>query len=201
MARVSVEEFQRGQQPQGARQLPQFDIAGTPMVATGARSSGVSFDAVGEIERKVRETEETKAAIKKEDFGKSLENFLLIDESIPRGKGLERFSEGITSSIEGFTRETGRGRSVASFDALKKRLRVQLVRAAGDVGNINIVEQEAAEKILPSIFDDEGTANIKRAVLRSILSGESQGVREALEQAGVKFKDKEEDALNNFKLK
>jgi len=45
---------------------------------------------------------------------------------------------------------------------------VQLVRAAGDVGNINIVEQKAAEMMIPTQWDTAETATLKRAYLQEL---------------------------------
>jgi hypothetical protein len=118
-------------------------------------------------------TADTKRAIYKED----LDTFLSIDNVLheARGKGLGRFDAGLGMKWEGIKQDSNLGRAVATHDAARKRLRVQLVRAAGDVGNINIVEQKAAEQMIPTEFDDYETAELKRAYLKDIGSAINSG--------------------------
>lgn len=108
---------------------------------------------------------------KREVYRKDLGSFLAIDEMIPRGEGFHRFNEGMKSYLEAIGQDTARGKATAVHDAAAKRLRVQLVRAAGDVGNINVVEQQAAEQLIPSIWDSEDVAKTKRAYLRQVGEG------------------------------
>ncbi|KKM17811.1 hypothetical protein LCGC14_1671980 [marine sediment metagenome] len=106
------------------------------------------------VKEKEKRTEEKQIRVKQRDveaklvtLRKDIEAFLVIDKRIPRGKGFGRFVRGAKNVFEGFEQDSPEGIAVAAHNALSKRLRVSLVRAAGDVGNINIVEQEAAEKI------------------------------------------------------
>ena len=108
--------------------------------------------------------------IKKQAFSEDLENFLLVDDILQeaRGTGLGRFDAGVGMVWEGIKQNSPVGRAVATHDPARKRLRVQLVRAAGDVGNINIVEQKAAEQMIPTQWDDYGVAALKRAYLKDM---------------------------------
>lgn len=102
------------------------------------------------------------------ELSKELNDFFLVDDQIKRtDEGfVGRIMQGVGSTAAGLDQSTAEGFSIATHDALKKRLRVRLVRAAGDVGNINIVEQTAAEQIIPGKWDSKGTAKLKRAFLK-----------------------------------
>lgn len=108
--------------------------------------------------------------VKRQVYSKDLENFFAIDNLLQeaRGSGFGRIGAGGKMVWEGIKQDSTLGRAVATHDAARKRLRVQLVRAAGDVGNINIVEQKAAEMLIPTQWDDAGTAELKRAYLTQI---------------------------------
>lgn len=136
--------------------------------------------------------------VKRKVLARDLERFFNIDDVLQeaRAKGAERFGSGIKMTWEGITRNTPLGQAVAAHEGAVKRLRVQLVRAAGDVGNINIVEQEAAEKLIPTKWDDYETASLKRAYLqeltRAINDNDGNMVRDILEELNVKFIKKED---------
>ncbi len=116
---------------------------------------------------KVGERKIVEANIKKKDLAQELENFFLVDDQIARGTGfVDRIQKGLSTVGASLDQSTVEGFAAATHEGAVKRLRVKLVRAAGDVGNLNIVEQEAAEKIVPSKFDSAGTAELKRAFLR-----------------------------------
>jgi hypothetical protein len=126
--------------------------------------------------------------LKRSIYGKDLQNFMAIDNILheSRGSGTQRIKAGLDMSVQGFKQDSTLGRAVAAHDAASKRLRVQLVRAAGDVGPINIVEQKAAELLVPSRYDDKGTAEIKRAYLKdfaqAINSEEPSHVKSVIER-------------------
>jgi hypothetical protein len=142
--------------------------------------------------------QETDMGFKREVFGADLKNFLEVDTAIKRGKGgLERFTQGAETLGRRFAQFEGdeQGRAAALHDSASKRLRVQLVRAAGDVGNINIVEQEAAEMLIPKIFDSEQVAQAKRIYLKelgkAIESMDPQKIRQALTNMGIRYTERE----------
>src|SRR3990167_839148 len=174
MARITREEWEMMQQQQPPSRMAQAQgMQGfvPTQVRMGASPSVTYENPTIEAQKSAQVEsvkEEQKLNLKRRILAKDLEIFSSIDKAIPRGEGFGRFVEGGKSAYEGFSRQTPRGQAVGAYDASKKRLRVQLVRAAGDVGNINIVEQQAAEKLIPEIWDDEKTAEIKRAYLRDI---------------------------------
>lgn len=127
-----------------------------------------------EMARKVKESGQDVTARKtaernmsRLELNKELQDFFLVDNLIPRTDSglIGRVTQGLQNVGSSFDQSTATGFAAATHDALKKRLRVRLVRAAGDVGNINIVEQRAAEQIIPGFFDAAGTAKLKRAFL------------------------------------
>lgn len=154
--------------------------------------------------QKARATGETKRAefnVKKEQLRDDLTSFFAVDDLIDRAKGglvdtkTAAFNTWWKSVDQPVDPVTGipdpKGAAANVHNAASKRLRVQLVRAAGDVGNINIIEQEAAEKLIPRWDDSVSTANLKRAYLKQIAkavgSKDKNEVIRILEEAGVGF--------------
>lgn len=138
--------------------------------------------------------------VKKDQLKKDLESFFAVDDLIDRAKGgfLETRGAGLTSQYRAIAQPVTKegkpdikGTAARVHDAAVKRLRVQLVRAAGDVGNINIVEQEAAEKLIPSFYDSESAAELKRAYLTEIASAinsdNPNAVKAVLDKAGIGY--------------
>jgi hypothetical protein len=136
--------------------------------------------------------------VKKAQLRDDLKSFFSIDDVLQqnRGEGLGRLKSGFNMKVAGFKQDSTLGRAVASHEAARKRLRVQLVRAAGDVGNINIVEQQAAEMMVPREFDDAGTAEIKRAYLKQIAQAIDGGDPNAVKEIINRFM--QEDVYNGF---
>ena len=181
----------------------------------GKMSMSVSSELSPEaqLRGKIKETKEIKRAqlteeinVKREQYKNDLNNFLAIDDVLhqSRGEGFGRFKAGSEMVLKGIGQKGKLGQAVGAYDAVSKRLRVQLVRAAGDVGNINIVEQEAAEKLIPSKFDSKQTADIKRAYLieisKAIDSGEESLVKQTLDKIGVGYTEikKEQSSKEDF---
>jgi hypothetical protein len=138
--------------------------------------------------------------VKKEQLKKDLESFFAVDDLIDRAKGgfLETRGAGLTSQYRAIAQPVTKegkpdikGTAARVHDAAVKRLRVQLVRAAGDVGNINIVEQEAAEKLIPGFYDSESAAQLKRAYLieisKAINDKNPNAVKAVLDKAGIGY--------------
>ena len=139
--------------------------------------------------------------VKKEQLKKDLESFLAVDSKIDRAKGgfLATRGAGLRSQWRAIAQpidpETGKpdikGTAARAHDAARKRLRVQLVRAAGDVGNINIVEQEAAEQLIPAFYDSVDTARLKNAYLQQVTqaidNNDANAVKAILDQVGIGY--------------
>lgn len=123
---------------------------------------------ITEKELTIRATKIAEANIKREILSKDLEAFFAVDDLIDRGEGFGRITAGIKTIFRGFEQRDIKGFAAATHNAMRKRLRVQLVRAAGDVGNLNIVEQQAAELMIPVFLDAQGTADFKRANLEQL---------------------------------
>ena len=137
---------------------------------------------------------------KKMQLKKDLDSFFAVDDLIDRAEGgfLATRKAGLISQYRALAQPlTEEGKSdvkstaARAHDAASKRLRVQLVRAAGDVGNINIVEQEAAEKLIPGFYDSEESARLKRAYLKEVSkaidSNDGNAVRQVLDSAGIGY--------------
>jgi hypothetical protein len=105
--------------------------------------------------------------LKREVLAQDLKSFFAVDDVLQksRGEGVGRFGAGAEIFAQSIGQNTTLGRAASMHGGASKRLRVQLVRAAGDVGNLNIVEQKAAGEMIPSGWDDYKTAEIKRAYL------------------------------------
>lgn len=154
------------------------------------------------IVRRATLTEEMN--VKRAAYKKDLDNFLAIDDILhqARGEGAGRFGAGFGMSLKGVTQKSKLGQAVGAYDAVSKRLRVQLVRAAGDVGNINIVEQQAAEKLIPSKFDSKQTAEIKRSYLKEISKAidnqDPSLVKVTLDKLGVDYTENIKKSYSNL---
>ena len=171
------------------------DIIVTPKPIPG-RKGVAYYEATAPGAEKTKELQAKnieEANIKRQIYLKDLNNFLLVDDVLQqaRGTGAGRFGAGLTMVGKGLEQGTPLGQAVATHEAARKRLRVQLVRAAGDVGNINIVEQEAAELLIPTQWDAVETARLKRAYLqelgRAINNNDGNAIREVLNRAGVNY--------------
>ena len=186
MPRVQLEdgriiEFDREPSPQDVEEAV-ASLGGSPISPMGGgmgglNLAGVTLNSKGGMTTRLAPQKITQQQkdigtldVKRQVYSKDLENFFAIDDVLQkaRGKGLGRIGAGGKMTWEGFKQDSSLGRAVATHDATRKRLRVQLVRAAGDVGNINIVEQKAAEMMIPTQWDDAGTAELKRSYLQEI---------------------------------
>lgn len=145
----------------------------------------------GTIPKLLPQTETDKISGKKADLSNELNIFFELESRVPRASGAGRFGQGFKNVASGFTQSGESGPAIASYDGAIKRLRVKLVRAAGDVGNIAVPEQEAAEKIIPTKWDSAEVATIKRAYLkelsRALESKNTDELRKVLDKAGVSY--------------
>jgi hypothetical protein len=147
--------------------------------------------------------------VKKLQLREDLDTFFAVDDLIDRARGGLLDTRGAAfntwwkSVDQPIDPNTGlpdpKGAAAATHAAASKRLRVQLVRAAGDVGNINIVEQEAAEKLIPRWDDSETTAKLKRAYLKQVSkaigSGDENEVKKVLREIGIGYSAKTPSGL------
>ena len=131
----------------------------------------------------------------KEDLKSSLDSFFALDDVIhkERGEGFGRFSAGAGIKVKQLAQGETVGRAAETHARARKQLRVKLVRAAGDVGNLNIVEQEAAEQIIPGFWDDKGTADLKRAYLQQLTKAVGSGNENEVKKVVKSF-------MNNDKI-
>ncbi len=132
-----------------------------------ARSAKAAATATG--------TDVAKRDIKIQNLRNDLDTYFEVAKLIPTGQGIKRFSVGLTNMYKALEQGDPRGVAAAQLNALNKRLRVSLVRAAGDVGNLNIVEQEAAEKLLFKFNDSTELRRLKSATLRDLTRSIKQG--------------------------
>jgi hypothetical protein len=145
----------------------------------------------------VEEAKQTKEAqliaardVARKDFSSQLENFLTIDEGIPRGEGFHRWAKGISAYSQALGSDTEVGKFTNLHHSMGLALRVSLARLK-DTGNLSEVEQKAAEQMIPGIFDDEEVAQIKRAYLKQLALPMSSGNVNLVKQVIDKFrKDK-----------
>jgi len=129
-------------------------------------------------------------------FKDELTNFLTLDDVIheQRKSGAQRFGVGVDLLGQSIDRSTPAGKAMANLRGAINRLRLQLVRIAGDVGNIRLEEQEAQEKLIPNEWDDYDTAELKRQYLTSFFElaekGDSEGLKNLLYSLGFKPTEK-----------
>lgn len=128
------------------------------------------------------------ANLKRKVLRKDLAEFTELDSLIDRSEGgfFDRMVKGGKTKLSSLDQGTIEGAAASAHDSVRKRLRVTLVRAAGDVGNINVVEQKAAEQLIPGPFDSQKTAEIKNALLkdysRAIDDGSETEVRRVIQK-------------------
>ncbi|MBM3701733.1 MAG: hypothetical protein FJW63_01870 [Actinobacteria bacterium] len=191
-------EWMTGKQPLIPRTTPEFATSMTTKQPSEATNLiPIEFDKFGrptKYKDLTAETEELKRKkevefdVKKQQLAKDLDSFFSVDDLIDRAEGgfWETRKAGLSSKIRALSQEGIKGYAARTHDAVTKRLRVQLVRAAGDVGNINIVEQQAAEQMVPGFFDSKGSAEIKRAFLKEVTkainSNDANGVRVVIQK-------------------
>jgi len=116
----------------------------------------------------VQATKSAEDKIKKQQLKNDLNMYFEVADLIPTGEGFERFKVGIENFAQSITQKTPVGVASSRLKSLNKRLRVTLVRAAGDVGNLNIVEQKAAEELLFKLEDSTQERSLKKAILQDL---------------------------------
>jgi hypothetical protein len=112
---------------------------------------------------------------KTKEFSSEIDNYFAVGDLLPTQEGLDRLGAGLKLFGKSITQSDLVGAAAAELDGLNKRLRVKLVRQAGDVGNLNIVEQKAAEQLLFSLNDSTKLRGLKKAYLEDIKTGIRSG--------------------------
>ena len=98
-----------------------------------------------------------------------LENqYYPVSDLIPTSGGPMRYLTGSTSTLKGKLGMGMSGAAVQQLEGLNNRLRIALVRAAGDVGNIALPEQIAQQKLLFSVYDTPQLRELKKATLSDL---------------------------------
>lgn len=159
-------------------------------------------------QKKQEKLMETK--LKQQSLKKELNSFFTIDKQIPRAAGgfVPTRMAGLKSQWQGISQpidlKTGKVTSEAiaarQHEGARKRLRLKLVKDAGDVGNISIVEQEMQEKLIPNFYDAKSVAESKRqyllALTEAINTEEPDKIKTVLDNAGVNYIDLGKDEKN-----
>lgn len=105
--------------------------------------------------------------IKRKNLNTALDTFFATDEMIPRGEGFHRFEKGINAYAQTIGQDSGLGRLTSAHNAATLSLRNALA-LMNDSGNISKTEEQAAQQMIPSIWDDDKTTQLKRAYLRQM---------------------------------
>ena len=122
-------------------------------------------------EATARGTKMGETSFAKEQLSDILDNiYFPVGDALPTAEGMGRFKNAASLAIQGFTGKGEMGALVQELDGLNNRLRVTLVRAAGDVGNINIMEQLAQQKLAFRLDDTPQFRELKKAVLKDLSS-------------------------------
>lgn len=127
-----------------------------------------------------------KQEVATDELNQALNVYFEVANNQPTGEGLERFTVGMENMIQGIEQKSPAGLATANMNRLNKWLRVKLVRKAGDVGNLNIVEQLAAEQLLFNNFDSTQMRGLKKTFLTAIAEGTNannpQKIKDAVNQ-------------------
>lgn len=129
---------------------------------------------VQETALKAQATELAKKDIARKDFNTALDSFLSIDTNIPRGEGFNMFTEGLKNFGSEIIPSDIRGRLVRAHGKVSDNLKTAIARMR-DVGNLNQNEQDAAKQLIPSVWDEQGVVDIKRAYLKQMSTAVESG--------------------------
>ena len=128
------------------------------------------------------------------------EYFPMVD-ILPTGEGWKRYTTGAGLGLQGVGGKGEMGAIVQQVGNMNNRMRVELARAAGDVGNLALAEQLAQQKLLVALDDTPQLRELKRATLEdlsiSYKSGDSTKVKQVL-QNWLKSKEFKENYGQDF---
>lgn len=153
--------------------------------------------------------------VKKVELRKEINNFSILNNQIKRAKGgfiattgagLRTKTVGIAQPVDPRTgKATQESVAIRNFEGAKNRLRLKLVRAAGDVGNIAIVEQEAQEKLIPNYFDSEeaskGKMNYMYRLTEAVNNEDTEAIKKVLDDAGIGYTDFKGEQIQTGQVK
>ena len=128
-----------------------------------------------EVERKKALTKAEKGGTmesKVRELDTQLDLYFQILDVLPAGEGHDRFIVGTQNLGKAFTQNTPEGVAQAYIMDLNKKLRVDIAKLK-DVGNLAVVEQQAAEKLLVGPFDSAGLRAVKKGYLKDLVSAYS----------------------------
>lgn len=128
--------------------------------------------------------------IKKLEFSKELNDFLTLDQAIPRGEGFHRFEAGANALFQTLGQDNAIGVATAAHNAIALKLRTSIARLK-DVGNLSENEQKAAGQMIPEIFDSEQLTELKRAYLKQLGTSINSNQPSLVKQVMDSFKKSE----------
>jgi len=108
-----------------------------------------------------------KKNVARQDFNKALQDFLQVDENIPRGDDYYRFIEGAKSLWGSVGQTDMRGILAAKHSSLAKNFRVAIARLR-EVGALTENEQIAAQSMIPGLFAEKDAVELDRAFLKQM---------------------------------
>ena len=88
-------------------------------------------------------------------------------KAIPAFEGPEAIVQGLRMKAEA---ALGTNDPVRTYEAQTVMKAIQLIRAAGEVGNLSRTEQDAAAALLPKVTDPKGTRELKIKNIKSMLA-------------------------------
>jgi len=135
----------------------------------------IDLDALSQIEAAKQEGQYAgKKSMTGVEAKKALDNFFALDDMIQRGIGMGRFAAGTKTKLSALNQGSVMGGIAAARQGAVLNLRTFIARLK-DVGNLNQNEQEAAQQLIPSEWDSEGTKQIRKAYLYDLMDAYNNG--------------------------
>lgn len=195
MQRLGLGQPQPTEQPTEQPTIqPELEVT---EVSIGAGKPRVTY---GEPEAKKAERQITIAAKKDaivrlgklEELLPVIEHFDNLISTIPVGTGTSGLIGGYGKRFAG---AIGADPFARTIRAELKGLRPQIVRGMGDVGNLNIVEQEAGEKLMPSEIDPDDTRVLKSIAFRNFLI---EKIKNVIKKSGLENEPRYQNYINQM---
>lgn len=115
--------------------------------------------------------EKAKSDFKRSQLSKDLEPIMALEATIPRANGWARFGQGAKNQIRGFGQVDPIGRNIAAYQKGIDLFTPRIARTSGDTGNIAVSERGFSKNAFPTLYDDAGTAERKRQILKALGGG------------------------------